>query len=608
MRKIPFFFILLLPGLLIGQDETTEEKNQFLTNKATDDSRAVQYYYQKFLSTQSADQGEAGQNLTGLSPTFGLDKESLLDELKKAMPLEGPVDPKQYFLGPNDILSINVWGRIPFEYKIAISPEGTLLVPNFGVIDVKGRTLQEIKTIVPQALGRTFIQGSITVTLLKSRIFMVHVGGVVDNPGSFFASATQRVDHAIYLANLQKGFIAERISQVQAQRLQQLNQTYGLQYFGDNDPTKQNLIPSLRNILLIRNNGDTALVDLASYYASGDLSRNPYLNDGDRIIVPNLNLNGNSVSISGEVRLEGIYEYQKSDSLRNLLQLAQGATSEADLTNISIYRWKESDRIYSRECVNLQDILQGKASDVALLPDDKIVIPSTLPRKRKDYVTLKGEVRRPGVYPVSDGRTTLEDLIELAGGFTEEASLKEARIIRKPEMTDKALENPDYYRMAMLRLSQLDEQEREYFNFEAAIQRHFVNVDFEKVFISRDSTRDVPLQGGDIVLVPRKSNSVFVFGQVQNPGYIEYVPGKKTSYYVKMAGGTTQMTNSYKIKIIKSGSFNWITPDQSRIQPGDSIYVPRKKEKSFFQNLSRFSTIISLTASILTVIVMLRQQ
>ncbi|MDM7925138.1 MAG: SLBB domain-containing protein [bacterium] len=607
MRKSTLFFVLAFIPFLMGQDDA-ENKTGFLSNKTMDDSRAIQYYYQKFQSTQSADRGEAeGWIDTGVSPSFGMDKETLLEEMRKATPLDGSVDPEIYRLGPNDLLSINIWGRIPFEYKLAVTPEGTLVVPNVGILDVGGKTLNEAKRLISEQMGKTFIQGEITATLLKARIFLVHVGGVVDNPGTYYASASQRVDHAIYQANLRRGTTAEKEGSLQAKRQQELTQTYGIRYFGVDDPIRRELVPSLRNIRVIRRNGDTLDVDLVSYYATGDTRWNPYLNDGDRIVVPNLNLAGNSVSISGEVRLEGTYEFFPGDSLKHLLNLAQGATHSADMEGVELYRKNSTSGGYDRILVNMKNVLAGKEHDIPLAREDKIVVPPVLPKKREECVTLKGEVRRPGIYPILNDRTSLRELILAAGGFTEEASLREARVLRNEESEDRAAENPDYSRLSMLRLSPLDQQEREYFNFESAIMRSFVSVDFEKVFSSGDTTRDVRLRGGDVVWVPRRKNAVYVFGQVKNPGYVEFIPGQKHRYYVSRAGGPTRMANQNGVKIIQAGNLNWFFPGQVDVQAGDSIYIPRKKDRTFIENLSRLSTVLSLASSILTVVFVLSQ-
>jgi polysaccharide export outer membrane protein len=607
MRKSILFLVLAFVPVLLGQGDS-EEKTKFLTNEMMDDSRAIQYYYQKFQSTQSADRGESvGETVGGVSPSYGMDKETFLEEMRKATPLDGSVDPEIYRLGPNDLLSINVWGRIPFEYKLPVTPEGTLVVPNVGILDVGGKTLKEAKRLISEGMGKTFIQGEITATLLKARIFLVHVGGVVDNPGTYYASASQRVDHAIYQANLQKGTTSEKEGPVQAKRQQQLTQTYGIRYFGGDDPVRRDLVPSLRNIRVIRRNGDTLHVDLVSYYATGDTRWNPYLNDGDRVVVPNLSLAGNSVSISGEVRLEGTYEFFIGDSLKHLLDLAQGATPSADLDNIDLYRKDPVGGGYARVRVNLRDVINGLEPDLPLFPEDKIVVRPILPKKREECATLKGEVRNPGIYPILNDHTSLRELIRMAGGFTEEASLREARVLRNADSGDRAPENPDYSRLSMLRLSPLDEQEREYFNFESAIMRPFVSADFEKLFLDADTTRDVMLRGGDVVLVPRKMKAVFVFGQVQNPGYVEFVSGRKHRYYIGRAGGATRMANWNGVKVIQAGNLNWFFPDQVELQPGDSIYLPRQKDRTFFENMSRFSTVLSLAASIVTVLVVLRQ-
>jgi protein involved in polysaccharide export with SLBB domain len=92
-----------------------------------------------------------------------------------------------------------------------------------------------------------------------------------------------------------------------------------------------------------------------------------------------------------------------------------------------------------------------------------------------------------------------------------------------------------------MRLGTMDEEDRQYFNLEYAIKRNFVSVDFKRLFIEEQVEQDITLEDGDVIIIPKKTNTIYVYGQIARPGYIDYVEGKDYEYYIEKAGGTTEM-------------------------------------------------------------------
>lgn len=578
--------ILIISKAIVSQD--------ILNNESLEDSKTLNRYYLNLFSETKNKESES------LLPKFDVDKEKLLEKLKEAIPLSGAINPDKYITGPGDVLNIGIWGELEFNHIVNITPEGTLVIPTFGIIDIKGLTLQQLKEKVVSKLRKNFLKGDITVTLVSPRIFTVTVSGVVRNPGSYFASSVHRVDQVVYQSNLSVGFDTKESMDMANQKDLANTEEY-IKYFNKdleyNAPRKM----SLRNIKVIRTSGDTLIADLVRYYATGDSKYNPVLTDGDRIVVPNQDLASNSISISGAVRLEGKYEYSPIDSVSSVFKIAQGPTKLADLENVDLYRIRNDSIGIKHVHLNLKKILSGENEDIKMLPNDRLVVREIYPRPAAENVVVKGEVRYPGLYPVVRNKTKLSEIIELAGGFTTNASLTEAKIIRSSNKIDPAENNPDYSRLRELRLSDLGFNNRRYYNMEAAIRRNFISVNFEKLFVEDDVERDIYLHNGDIILIPPKTNTIYVYGQVAEAGYVSYMADADYERYINLVGGYGEMARESEVMIIKAGSKLWIDPDDTEIEPGDAIFVPRELDTDlnfYFQWISNIVGVIGGVATI----------
>jgi protein involved in polysaccharide export with SLBB domain len=218
-----------------------------------------------------------------------------------------------------------------------------------------------------------------------------------------------------------------------------------------------------------------------------------------------------------------------------------------------------------------------------------------------------GEVLYPGTYPISRNRTTLVDVIRSAGGFTESASLQLAEVLRhtvaSPEIELERLESlrggvpPDdstYY----------------YLETNLRIKKEVVNVDFTGLFRNRDSTQDVILQDGDVIVIPTIKKTVYVFGQVINPGHVGYVPGEDIWYYIRKAGGVTDRAREADIKLVKAKTRQWLSPGGLMVEEGDYVWVPKVPERPFGYYLgivAQSATVLSVAVSVVLLVIQLRK-
>jgi polysaccharide export outer membrane protein len=573
------------------KDAERLKPNRFLFEETGEGKDLLQRYYQTML----LERGKA--KAPQLAAT---EEEALLKQLTAGIALEGPVNPSQYLVGPYDLFSVNLWTEVSLSFSGFVTPEGTLIIPTVGEVYVAGHSLKDVKGIVTREVRKRYAKGDVSVTLVGPRSFVVKVAGVVKRPGAYILSAVERVDRAIYLANLP--MTEEKETPLAPRRVD------GGQippYYRDED-VKVEQTPSMRNIRLVRANGDTIEVDLIRFYSTGEAAYNPYLQDGDIVIVPSEDLEANSVSIQGAVRLAGRFEYHRNDSLTTMFKIANGLAAAADTGNAELVRLMPDGKSFEAIPLDVRKVLSGEMN-LALQPNDRVFV-RWRKNLREDYtVTIKGEVHHPGDYPISRYGTTLSEVIARAGGFTPEAAVAECKIIRKSNSDDPLEKNPDYQRLADMRLSGMDKEEREYYTFESAIRRNFVSVDFRRLFIDNDSTSDVTLRDGDLIMVPSRGRTVYVYGQVGNAGFVSFIPGSDYQYYIEKAGGYTEAADKGNVSIIKAGSKKWVTPGTVPVEEGDAIFVSRQPERDVAYYLALTRDILTVTTAAATIYFLIDQ-
>jgi protein involved in polysaccharide export with SLBB domain len=511
-----------------------------------------------------------------------------------ASALEGPIDPDKYVVGPSDILAITIGGVSPHTHAAPVTPEGLLVIPTVGEVAVAGEVLAEVKKNVSAAVRKKYKTGDIGVHLVSLRTFRVSVIGAVAAPGAYIVSPVDRVDYVVKLA----AFDASTQTYTAAM---ETSATYS--EFARNAPVPL----SLRNIKLYRANKDTLDIDLVRFYSTGEPHCNPYLRDGDVVFVPAENLLGNGVSISGAVRAPGVFEFHEGDSLSTLLRLAQGPTALADLEHIEIVRFLSSGRQAHSFTVNWRAGQNGHVRDIALQRNDRVFLRENPEIRKERRVNVYGAVAKPGEYAILHERTKLSEIIARAGGFNPDAAIAEAHLIRRYEHPDAHFHDPKYVRLRERRLMDLKPTDVEYFDYESSLKRGFVSADFARLFIQNDSTADVEVLHNDEIFVPIVRQSINVFGQVNNPGYVVYLGGMDYQYYIERAGGFSRRADRKKVRILKRSTDAWMKPPETVLEPGDQIFVSRLARRPPSEYWNALREVIQTTASIATVVLLYRQ-
>lgn len=466
------------------------------------------------------------------------------------------VDEETYQLGPHDMLSVDVRGGLTLAMRgIIVNIRGDITLPTVGSISVKDMTLKEAREAIEEHIDENYQESEVYVTLDKPRNFHVYVHGDVPNPGKYAVPPQTRVDQAIFQA----------IFEPQARPDQNNNEVGSYQY--DTDFLEEGDY-ALRNIRIESAGEDkTYSADLISYFRAGDKTHNPYVGDGDVIIVNESRDSDPRVSISGAVRTPQELEFRYGDSIEDLVSIAGGLTQDADTTEVKVHR-NTSSGIETKYIDPDSD--QYSAADVR--PNDRIIIPVDPTLHRSHSAWIHGEVKSPGNFPIQQGETTLAEVFEKSGGLTEDALPQAAYLLRDQERTPRNLRISFLDRRRMARTSDQLEQGFEYLELEEDLNRNEVYVDLN----NPSQLENVKVYDGDQLFVPKDENAVFVMGQVNQPGYYGYDNPADVQTYIEDAGGFSLAAEESRVFVIKAGSRSWHYPEETDIESGDIIFVDRE--------------------------------
>lgn len=293
---------------------------------------------------------------------------------------EKAIDPEKYTLGPGDQLLIKVAGVIENQFIASVSPEG-YLTPAVSEVYVSGETLANASEMIKAALAKTFLNATFTVKLVKLRKFRVYVVGQVRNPGTYYLRAIDRLSDAIQLAG-------------------------GIIDWGDDT-----------RIEIKHNDDSKSLVNMSEFYLTGSLEYNNFLEGGDVIYVPQIDLKKNYVIIEGNVGSQGIYQTRENETLFGFLTRLQAINRRSNIENIVLVRSGEQ---YSYNLLDNTSDIRTKT----LQTGDRIIIPST-----RDRVYVRGEVIQPGPFAYLANYTT-KDYAGLAGILETAKGLNDLYVIR----------------------------------------------------------------------------------------------------------------------------------------------------------------------------------
>lgn len=394
--------------------------------------------------------------------------------------------PQNYVLGPGDQLIIDVYGDTQKSEQLTVSPDGDVTVPDYGPVHVAGLSVAAAQSKVRSHLGTYYESSDIKVTVGQTRTILVNVMGEVKAPGTYTLSAFATVFHALYMAggvsdlgtlrNIKVYRQGRQISVVDVYEFILNGRLAGNVRLQDNDVIQVGPYESIVDIsgrvkrpMAYELRKNESLATLLKY--SGGFANDAYkkslrvlrkngrmksvynveefempefkMFDGDSVNVDSIiNRFENMVEVKGAVFRPGMYNLgEKVNSVRSLIETADGLTEEAMLSRAVIRRMK-ANRTQEVIAVDLKGIMEGTAADVPLENEDILFIPTLAEHQNLRTLTINGEVIFPGTYEYAE-KMTIEDLILQAGGLTDNASTVKVDVARRlidPEATTSTME------------------------------------------------------------------------------------------------------------------------------------------------------------------------
>ncbi len=482
----------------------------------------------------------------------------------RTTPLDVSLGP-DYIVGPGDALRIDLWGGLTQSITRTVNREGQIFLPEAGSIDVAGLPLAKAQDLIEAALKQEYRNAQVAVTVSTLRSVRVYVVGDVQRPGGYDISSLATPLSALYAAGGPTAVGSLRT--LLHYRGSQLVEKVDLYDF---------LLNGIRNKSAPFESGDTLLVPPAGQQvailgaikrpavyeltnsattlaavihdaggltaaaslshirierigdnhqretvtlnnggdpgprADGDALAEFQVKDGDRIYVdPILPYSQRAVYLTGHVVRPGRLPYNDGMHLSDVLHSYQDMLPEPAARG-EIVRLVAPDLHAETISFNVPEVLIGN-ENIALQPFDTIRI---FGRYQVDAptVTIRGEVLRPGNYPMSKGMTAAQ-LVRMAGGFKRDA------LVENADLTSYDVTNGNQIteKLSTVRIG-------------AAVE-------------GPDPQADVPLKPGDILAIHQITNwdnigeSVTIRGEVRYPGSYGFQDGERLSSVLRRAGG-----------------------------------------------------------------------
>lgn len=300
--------------------------------------------------------------------------------------------PEDYRLGPGDEVIIDIWGNNQATIRQTISPDGTINIPDIGLVSLNGMTIRQADSYMKRKLGQIYsvdgedAKSEIKLTLGNIRTIQVNLMGEVAVPGTYYLSSLSNLYHALYRAG-------------------------GVSDLG-----------SLRDIQLVRKGKKVASVDVYDFIMNGKTPDNINLEEGDIIVVPAY---ARLVEVAGNVKRPMTYELRDGETVESLLDYAGGFSGNAYKENVRVVR--QNGKEYQVYTVDALDYASFVLED-----GDELTVGQILDRYA-NRIEVKGAVYRPGIYQLGNGVSTVSQLIAKADGLKGDAFTNRALIHRERE-------------------------------------------------------------------------------------------------------------------------------------------------------------------------------
>lgn len=335
-----------------------------------------------------------------------------------------------------------------------------------------------------------------------------------------------------------------------------------------------------------------------------------------------------TLTIRGEVQYPGVYQYADYETLEDFVLQAGGLTDKASTVNVMVSRrvmdakaLRPDSIIAKTYTLSLKDgfVIDGTPG-FKLMPFDEVMIRQSPAYVEQQNVSITGEVMFAGLYTLDHRNSRLSELFKKAGGATDQAYLKGARIIRKANEQEKQ-------RMEAVLKMQREEMQKNLLQFAASsnnssaltqsskdVERtniekfnvpseYSVGIDLPEALANPGSDADIILREGDRLVIPQYNGTVKINGAVMFANTVAYEKGKKPSYYIDQAGGFAADALKSKAYIIYMNGKVAKLSHGAKVQPGSEIVIPAKlkRKMSTAEMMSMGTSMSSIAAMIATI-------
>jgi protein involved in polysaccharide export with SLBB domain len=312
-----------------------------------------------------------------------------------------------------------------------------------------------------------------------------------------------------------------------------------------------------------------------------------------------------TITIHGEVHYPGIYKYADNETIEDFVLQAGGLKDAASTVKVDIARRivdpkaTITDSIIAKTYTfALKDgfVVDGKPG-FTLMPFDEVYVRKSPGYNEQRNVYVDGNVMFAGTYTLSMKNERLSQIIYKAGGVTDLAYTKGARLERTITPFER-LRMETLVKAAQTQRGGKDSIDVKKLDFG---NTYYVGIELDKALANPGGDEDIVLREGDRIIVPEYSGTVKISGDVMYPNSVAYEKGHRPSYYIDQAGGwgnTAKKNHTYIIYM--NGKVAKINHG-AKVQPGCEIVVPSKPKRDG-SALAQWLTIGTSVASIATML------
>ncbi len=473
--------------------------------------------------------------------------------------LEDGMNPN-YKIAPGDKVEVRIWGATTFDEVLTVDMQGNLFIPAVGPVSVGGVHNSQLNDRVTQSVRTVYTRNvNVYTSLSTAQPVAVYVAGYVKNPGHYSGVPSSSV-------------------------------LYFIDHAGGVDPERG----SYRSIKIIRENEILETADLYEFMLEGKIGTVQF-QDGDTIFV---DAKARSIAVSGEIRNNNRFELaERAYSGADILKLATPTTV---VTHASVIGFRLGEKFAKYMSID-------QFSEFRIENGDKITLKSDL-SEDMIVVEVEGEFDGQSQY-VLPKNTRIKQLLNYIKVDPDESKYDSISIKRQSvaERQKSALqESLNRMESVYFTASSQTNEEASIRTQESKMISEFlkrarsVEPNGRLVLASSGSVRDVRLEMGDVITIPRKKESVMINGEVMVSQAVLWEDTLDVEQYFAKSGGLTEQANTEAFLLIKqSGEVKkGISFD---IEPGDEVIVLPKVPVKNLQTASTITDIlykIAIAASV----------